>query len=141
LVDLIYKHANQLNDPMSKNLMMRLAKFEECLLNFDKVLNKFAQITAAPLSPDDKGNAMEEFVLNLQGEDLPELKEKSNEKGHLFAGVTKDIIHEELVKKSRLNIDIDSIKLDKPLKEIGEHKVLIQVSGKKAEFVVAITSL
>ncbi|HRH26807.1 MAG TPA: 50S ribosomal protein L9 [Parcubacteria group bacterium] len=70
-----------------------------------------------------------------------ELKEKSNEKGHLFAGVTKDIIHEELVKKSRLNIDIDSIKLDKPLKEIGEHKVLIQVSGKKAEFVVAITSL
>lgn len=77
LVDLIYKHANQLNDPMSKNLMMRLAKFEECLLNFDKVLNKFAQITAAPLSPDDKGNAMEEFVLNLQGEDLPELKEKS----------------------------------------------------------------
>jgi large subunit ribosomal protein L9 len=78
-----------------------------------------------------------EIIKNLK----LELKEKTNEKGHLFAGITKEILHSELVKKTRLNIDISSIRLDKPIKEVGEHKVLVEVLGKKAEFTLAISSL
>lgn len=66
------------------------------------------------------------------------LKEKANEKGHLFAGVTKERLAEELVKVARLNIDPELIKLDKPLKEVGEHTVTIEAEGKKAEFTVVI---
>jgi large subunit ribosomal protein L9 len=66
------------------------------------------------------------------------LKEKANEKGHLFAGITKERLLEEILKITRLHIDPESIKLHKPIKETGEHKVLVEVMDKKAEFVVSI---
>ena len=68
------------------------------------------------------------------------LKEKANDKGHLFAGVTKERLAEEILKESRINIDPESIKLEKPLKEIGEHKVTIQALDSSAEFTVVIES-
>lgn len=67
-----------------------------------------------------------------------ELNEKANEKGHLFAGVTKETVFEELKKASKLNLDLDSIKMDRPIKEVGEHKVTVEAMGKKAEFTVNI---
>lgn len=70
-----------------------------------------------------------------------ELKEKANEKGHLFAGVTKETVYEELKKASKLNLDLDSVKLDKPIKEVGEHKVAVEAMGKKAEFTVNIVAI
>ena len=66
------------------------------------------------------------------------LKEKANEKGHLFAGVTKEMLAEKILKETRLNIDPESIILEKPLKEIGEHKVTVEAMGKTAEFIVVI---
>lgn len=66
------------------------------------------------------------------------LKEKANEKGHLFAGVTKERLIEEVVKAARLNLDPESIHLPKPIKETGEHKVTVGAMGKKAEFSVVI---
>ncbi len=78
-----------------------------------------------------------EIIKNLK----IELREKANEKGHLFAGVTKEMIWKEVTKSTRLTLDIDSIQLSKPLKEVGEHKITVQAMGKKAEFVVSIVSL
>lgn len=78
-----------------------------------------------------------EIIKNLK----IELKEKANEKGHLFAGVTREKILDEVVKATKLNLDLDFIKLDKPLKEVGEHKITLEAMGKKAEFVVNISSV
>jgi large subunit ribosomal protein L9 len=66
------------------------------------------------------------------------LKEKANDKGHLFAGITKEMLATEILKVTRLNIDPAFIKLEKPIKEIGEHKVGIEAMGKKAEFTVVV---
>jgi large subunit ribosomal protein L9 len=66
------------------------------------------------------------------------LKEKANEKGHLFAGITKERLLEEILKITRLHIDPESIKLNKPIKETGEHSVLVEVLDKTAHFVVNI---
>lgn len=66
------------------------------------------------------------------------LKEKANEKGHLFAGITKERLLEEIFKITRLHIDPESIKLNKPIKETGEHKILVEVLDKQAHFVVSI---
>ncbi len=66
------------------------------------------------------------------------LKEKANDKGHLFAGVTKEMLISEVQKAARLNLDPESVKLAKPLKETGEHKVTVEAMGKKAEFTVVI---
>ncbi len=66
------------------------------------------------------------------------IKEKANDKGHLFAGVTKERLVEEIMKSVRLNIDPESIKLDKPIKEVGEHKLTVEAMGKKVEFSVIV---
>ncbi len=66
------------------------------------------------------------------------IKEKKNEKGHLFAGITKERLAEEIKKQEKVEVLAESIKLSKPLKEAGEHKVLIEILGKKAEFKVVI---
>ena len=66
------------------------------------------------------------------------LKEKANEKGHLFAGITKERLVEEIIKTARLNLDPESIILEKPIKEIGEYKVAVEVLGKRAEFAVVV---
>jgi large subunit ribosomal protein L9 len=73
---------------------------------------------------------IEGLVLNL--------KERANEKGHLFAGVTKEMLISEIQKTARLNLDPESIKLSKPIKEVGEHRVTVEAMGKKAEFAVNI---
>ncbi len=69
------------------------------------------------------------------------IKEKANDKGHLFAGITKERLVEEILKTARLNLDVDSIKLDKPIKEVGEHEVAVEVLGKSAKFKVIVETL
>ncbi|MFA6430098.1 MAG: 50S ribosomal protein L9 [Candidatus Paceibacterota bacterium] len=63
---------------------------------------------------------------------------KTNDKGHLFAGVHKAQIIEEFKKVTGVEISEDSIKLEKPLKEVGEHKIKITLGDKVFEFVVEI---
>ncbi|MFZ2620968.1 MAG: 50S ribosomal protein L9 [Minisyncoccia bacterium] len=66
------------------------------------------------------------------------LKEKASDKGHLFAGITKEMLVSEILKSTRLNLDPESIKLAKPIKEVGEHFIAVEALGKKAEFTLKI---
>ena len=51
------------------------------------------------------------------------VKEKANEKGHLFAAVRAKEIVEILKKQKHIEIPEEMIELKKPIKEKGEHKV------------------
>jgi large subunit ribosomal protein L9 len=66
------------------------------------------------------------------------IESKANEKGHLFAGIDKSEIMKEVLSKTRINIPENYVLLDKPLKEIGEHKIKVEVGNKKASFTVKI---
>lgn len=63
---------------------------------------------------------------------------KANEKGHLFAGISKEMLIEEISKQIKLNLEPEFVVLEKPIKEVGEHKVTIQAMGKKVELTVVI---
>ena len=66
------------------------------------------------------------------------IEREANEKGSLFAGIHK----EEIVKAVKEEIDVDLlpefIVLDKPIKEVGEHKIDLKVHGKSATFTLNI---
>lgn len=66
------------------------------------------------------------------------MKEKANDKGHLFAGITKEVLAKEVEKAGRIKIDPESIILSKPVKEVGKHKIQVEVNSKKAEFTLVI---
>ena len=66
---------------------------------------------------------------------------KANEKGHFFAGIHKDEIIAALKEQKQVDMDASHIVLDKPLKEIGEHKVDVKVQDKTSHFTVELVAL
>ncbi len=66
------------------------------------------------------------------------MKEKANEKGHLFAGIHPKELVKEIKKQTRLEIEPDSIELEKPIRELGEHAISADVHGKKAKFILVV---
>lgn len=70
-----------------------------------------------------------------------EMKGKANEKGHLFAGITKEMIAEELAKTGHSSIHSDFIVLDKHIKEVGEHDIAIKVLDKVGKLKLVVSAL
>jgi large subunit ribosomal protein L9 len=93
----------------------------------------------------EKAGAEEKIQAELLVKSLDQLKKatitisgKANDKGHLFAGITKEILLAEILKQAHMNLDPETVVLEKPIKELGEHKVTVQALGKKAEVTVVV---
>jgi len=69
------------------------------------------------------------------------ISSKANPKGHLFAGIHKEEIVEQLFKQTQLQILSDSIQLEHPIKEVGEHTIAVSGAGKSAKLKVVIVSV
>ncbi len=80
------------------------------------------------------------LVKNIKGLDGITLKisGKANEKGHLFAGLHREEIVKEIEKQTQLQLDPAFIQLEHPLKEVGEHEIVVEGGGKKAKFKVVV---
>ncbi len=65
---------------------------------------------------------------------------KANEQGHLFAGIHKEQLIPLLKEEGKIDIESEYITLDKPLKEVGDHKVAVKVQDREAEFTVVIAA-
>ena len=63
------------------------------------------------------------------------LKRKANEKGHLFEQVHPEEIATALQEQMKIEIPLELLKIEKPIKEIGEHKISV---GNKGEFTLLI---
>lgn len=68
-----------------------------------------------------------------------EVKEKANEKGHLFAGLHKEQIAEILSASVHANLDASFIELAKPIKEVGEYEITIKAHQNTAKVTLVIT--
>lgn len=77
-----------------------------------------------------------EEVQKLAGKEFV-LKEKANEKGHLFSAVHKGKIV-EILKEAGISIPEEIIDLEHPLKEIGSHAVPINIGGKETHLTLNI---
>ncbi|MFA7252798.1 MAG: 50S ribosomal protein L9 [Candidatus Paceibacterota bacterium] len=66
---------------------------------------------------------------------------KVNDKGHLFAGIHKEEIVEELKKQKGVNLSVDHLVLEKPIKEIGEHAIPVKIGDREVTFKLLIQSL
>ncbi|MGB8816220.1 MAG: 50S ribosomal protein L9 [Minisyncoccia bacterium] len=66
---------------------------------------------------------------------------KTNELGHLFAGIHKKEIIMEFKKVTGLEISEESLELEKPIKEVGIHELKIAVGNKRFELAVDIKGI
>ena len=67
-----------------------------------------------------------------------EIKGKVNDKGHLFAGIHKEEITLAVKKQKNIHLDAGLVVLEKPIKEVGEHSIVIKVGDREAAFKVII---
>lgn len=102
-----------------------------------------ARVEALRLAEDAERQVREDLLLkNIKGinDTKIELSGKANEQGHLFAGIHKDELIAALKEQARLDITAEYIVLEKAIKEVGEHKVTVQVQDATAEFTVVVTA-
>ena len=60
-------------------------------------------------------------------------KSKANEQGHLFSGISREQIV-LLLQKEGIEMPLEAIKLDHPIKNIGEVEIKVEIQGKKGGF-------
>ena len=66
------------------------------------------------------------------------LEEKANKKGHLFAGIHAEKLLEHIKSKLGLELYVEHIKLEKPIKELGKYTVEIHIQDKSAQLSVVV---
>ncbi len=69
------------------------------------------------------------------------IKGKANEKGNLFSAIHKKEIVDAMKLEHRAEINEEFIVLEKPIKEIGEFEIPIQIKGKKSSFKLKVEEI
>lgn len=76
---------------------------------------------------------------NLLMRNLEEIKDKvvhmsgkADDKGHLFSGIHKKDILEALRAEHKAELSEEALVLDKPIKEVGEFNIPIEIKNKKS---------
>jgi large subunit ribosomal protein L9 len=83
---------------------------------------------------------LEEELNKLEGLELS-IKVPANSKGHLFASLHKDQIALILKKEKGIEISADSIKLDEPIKELGNFDIKAASGGREAVFKLSVQNI
>ncbi len=78
--------------------------------------------------------------LKALGDANIKISAKANEKGHLFSAIHSEQINSEIKKQVRVEIPLNYIHLDKPLKEVGEHKVKIGTEDRSENIKIEIVA-
>lgn len=67
-----------------------------------------------------------------------EMTEKANDKGHLFASIHAETIVKELKAQKGVDVLPEFLVLEKPVKEVGEHEIPVEVQDKKSSFMLSV---
>ncbi|HEU5114962.1 MAG TPA: 50S ribosomal protein L9 [Candidatus Paceibacterota bacterium] len=69
-----------------------------------------------------------------------EVTADANDKGHLYAALHAEEIAPLVKQTTGVDLLPEFIKLEKPVKEIGDHKIDIKVQGKSATFTLKVSA-
>lgn len=70
-----------------------------------------------------------------------EMKEKANEKGHLFASIHKEEIIARVKAEKHIDLLPEFLMLEKPIKEVGKYVIDVKVKDKSAKLKLEVSSL
>ena len=91
---------------------------------------------------ESQKKAIQENLLQKSLESLKDfvimIEKKANEKGHLFDGLDAREISGILGEKLKAKVPFEYIKLEKTIKEIGKHQIIIRKGDWKTSFEIEI---
>ena len=94
--------------------------------NYMKMIEERKKQTG--LIKDNFKKNIEDAIAKLQDKRL-NIKGKVNDLGHLFAGIHTNQIIEEFKKQTGVKLEEELFSLEKPIKEVGEHKLELTFGG------------
>lgn len=125
-------------DGFAQNCLLKQGKAElatkESLARLDKIKNHQSK---------NKENLLKKFdeaVALLKVRPVV-IKVKASKEGHLFAGLKKGDIVKEIKIAIGINLDSDWIKLETPIKTIGDNEIRLQLESKTASFVLTVEAI
>lgn len=62
------------------------------------------------------------------------IKRKANKDGHLFAGIDTELISREIRNGADFVVMPEYVKLEKPIKSVGEYNVSVEVGDRRGKF-------
>ncbi len=77
-------------------------------------------------------------IVNKLKEEKFEIVAKTNEEGGLFAGIDKKEIAKIISEKAGIKVGGEIIELKSPLKEVGEHEIVINIEDAKVKLTVEV---
>ena len=92
------------------------------------------------LQKDTEDKNLKEALKKLS-EVTVSIKEKTNEKGSLFHGVSAKDLSDNLKKNHQMSISDEFIILDKPIKEVGEFVIPVSINNQKSSFKVVVEKI
>jgi large subunit ribosomal protein L9 len=87
-----------------------------------------------------KMDLLTKSLASLKGKAV-KLEEKANEKGHLFAQIHKEEISNKIKSSTGIDIPAQAIKMEAPIKEVGDHEITIEISGKEVSLKVQVVPI
>lgn len=88
----------------------------------------------------ERGQALEELVANVEKIEKAKvlIKAKANNEGGLFAAVDESKIAEVLSESTGLVIGEQFVKIAQPIKNVGNHEVVIALGDKEVKIVIEV---
>lgn len=80
-------------------------------------------------------------LVETLGDNAIKIKIKAGEGGHLFAALHKKELIAEVQRQFGVELAEHLIDLPKPLKELGEHKIALQLGDRQVPLKISLTSL
>ncbi len=106
-----------------------------------ETIKKYEAEKKASEAETEKGKEMfRKQIESLKGKTIS-LKKKANEKGHLFEKISKEEIVSAVRSQLKIELDPSVLVLDKPIKEVGEHKIAIEMGSDRGEVVILSEAL
>lgn len=78
-------------------------------------------------------------VSKVNGEEVV-IERQANEQGHLFAAVHEQDIVDAIALSHKVVFELRHIVIDTPIKSVGEHRVHINVAGKKGAITIKVNA-
>ena len=63
---------------------------------------------------------------------------KANEEGHLFAGIHREEVQKAILDELKIDAPIESIQMERNIKELGEHEITLSAEGKEAKLLIVV---
>ena len=125
----------ELNDGFARNFLLGQGR---AILATPGNLAKVEELKKFKNQQQERTVSSAQQLIETLNDQALEIKTKASDEGHLFSSFHKKDLIDEIKKQFGLDLAEKLIDLPKPLKQLGEHKIALQLGDRQAPLLIAL---